>query len=218
MSWAILVKRLSDESLQWRHNGRDSISNHQHHDCLLIRLLWHRSKKTSKLRVMGHCERKLPGTDKFPAQRASSAENVSIWWRHHDDIEWDMLLGAWTSLGLCDGRSSLVQETDDNPLHQQMSTQFYDTTCDMCTNGLTHWPLGDLDAILKLQFSILFHWLVSSELLMITHPYGWHGTSKDDKSTLVLAMAWCRQATIHYLGQCWPSFMSPNCVTGPQMS
>ena len=32
---------------------------------------------------------------------------------------------------------------------------------------LTHWPLGDLDAILKLQFSILFHWLVSSHRLRI---------------------------------------------------
>ena len=25
-----------------------------------------------------------PGTGKFPAQMASKAENVSIWWRHHD--------------------------------------------------------------------------------------------------------------------------------------
>ena len=25
------------------------------------------------------------GTGEFPAQRASYAENVSIWWRHHDD-------------------------------------------------------------------------------------------------------------------------------------
>ena len=32
---------------------------------------------------------------------------------------------------------------------------------------LTHWPLGDLDAILKLQFSISFYWLVSSHCLRI---------------------------------------------------
>ena len=31
----------------------------------------------------------------------------------------------------------------------------------------------------------------------------------DDKSTLVQVMAWCRQATSHYLSQCWPSPMSP---------
>ena len=37
-------------------------------------------KKTSKLRVIGLCE----GYGEFPAQRASNAENVSIFWRHHD--------------------------------------------------------------------------------------------------------------------------------------
>ena len=35
----------------------------------------------------------------------------------------------------------------------------------------------------------------------------------DDKSTLVQVMAWCRQATSHYLSQCWPSSMSPYGVT-----
>ena len=38
----------------------------------------------------------------------------------------------------------------------------------------------------------------------------------DDKSTLVQVMAWCRQATSHYLTQCWPRSMSPNGVTNPQ--
>ena len=37
-----------------------------------------------------------------------------------------------------------------------------------------------------------------------------------DKSTLVQVMAWCRQATSHYLSQCWPRFMSPYGVTRPQ--
>ena len=26
----------------------------------------------------------IPGTGEFPAQRASNAEKVSIWWRHHE--------------------------------------------------------------------------------------------------------------------------------------
>ena len=38
----------------------------------------------------------------------------------------------------------------------------------------------------------------------------------DDKSTLVQVMAWCHQATSHYLNQCWPRFMSPCGVTRPQ--
>ena len=69
--------------LQWRHNGRDGVSNHQPHDCLLNRLFRCRSKKTSKHRVTGLCEGNSPVTGEIPAQRASNAENVSIWWRHH---------------------------------------------------------------------------------------------------------------------------------------
>ena len=37
-----------------------------------------------------------------------------------------------------------------------------------------------------------------------------------DKSTLVQVMAWCRQATSHYLGQCWPRSISPYGVARPQ--
>ena len=70
--------------LQWRHNGRDSVSKYQPHDCLLKRLFRRSSKKTSKLRVTGLCAGNSPGTGEFPAQMASNAENVSIWWRHHD--------------------------------------------------------------------------------------------------------------------------------------
>ena len=70
-------------SLRWRHSGRDGVSNHQLHGCLLNRLFKHRSKKTSKLCVTGLCAGNSPGTGEFPAQRASYAENVSIWWRHH---------------------------------------------------------------------------------------------------------------------------------------
>ena len=69
-------------ALRWCHNGRDSVSNHQHRYCLLKRLFRRKSKKTSKLRVTGLCAGNSPGTGEFPAQRASNAENVSIWWRH----------------------------------------------------------------------------------------------------------------------------------------
>ena len=71
-------------TLQWRHNGHDSASNHQPHYCLLNRLFRRRWKKTSKLRVTGLCVENSPGTGEFPAQMASNAENVSIWWRHHE--------------------------------------------------------------------------------------------------------------------------------------
>ena len=72
------------ESLHWCQNGHDSVANHQPHDCKLNRLFRHRSKKISKLRVTGLCAGNSPETGEFPAQMASNAENVSIWWRHHD--------------------------------------------------------------------------------------------------------------------------------------
>ena len=53
-------------SLQWRHNGRDGVSNHQTHHCLLNRLFRRRSKKTSKLRVAGLCAENSPGTGDCP--------------------------------------------------------------------------------------------------------------------------------------------------------
>ena len=70
-------------SLQWRHNGRDGVSNHQPHHCLLNRLFRPRSKKTSKLRVTGLCAGNSPVAGEFPAQMASNTENVSTWWRDH---------------------------------------------------------------------------------------------------------------------------------------
>ena len=74
----------TDITLQWRHNGRDGVSSHQSHDCLLNRLFRRRSKKISKLRVTDLCAGNSPVTGEFPAQMASKAENVSIWWRHRD--------------------------------------------------------------------------------------------------------------------------------------
>ena len=71
-------------TLQWGHDGHDGVSNHQPHHCLLNRLFGFRSKKTSKLRVTGLCVGNSPGTSEFPTQKASNAENVSIWWRHND--------------------------------------------------------------------------------------------------------------------------------------
>ena len=73
-------------ALQWRHNGRDSVSNHQPHYYLLNRLFRRRSRKTALLRVTGLCVGNSPVTGEFPAQMASNAENVSIWWRHHGTL------------------------------------------------------------------------------------------------------------------------------------
>ena len=60
--------------------------------------------------------------------------------------------------------------------------------------------------------SVIDGWVITYELairwmsLNFTH----------DKSTLIQVMAWCRQATSHYLSQWWPRSLSPYGVTRPQ--
>ena len=65
-------------SLQWCHNGHDGVSNHQHHHCLLNRLIRRRSKKIWKLCITGLCVVNSPVTGDFPTHMASNTENVSI--------------------------------------------------------------------------------------------------------------------------------------------
>ena len=73
---------------QWRYNEQDGVSNHQRRACLLNRLFRRRSRKTSRLRVTGLFAENSPMAGESPAQRASNAENISIWWRHHAECCW----------------------------------------------------------------------------------------------------------------------------------
>ena len=84
-------------SLRWRHNGCDSVSNHQPRDCLLSRLFRRRSKKTWKLRVTGLCVGNSPGPRTkgqlrgkcFHLMTSSCASDVlchSLWWRR--TLQW----------------------------------------------------------------------------------------------------------------------------------
>ena len=77
---------------------------------------------------------------------------------------------------------------------------------------LTHWPLGNLNEILEVIFNqilVIDGWGISCEIPLIWMTLDF----TDDKSTLVQVMAWCRQATSHYLSQCWPRSLSPYGVT-----
>ena len=91
MAWCLCGTKPLSNPLQRRHNEHDSVSNHQCLYCLFSCLFRHRSKKISKLRVTGLCVGNSPGTGEFPTQKASNAENVSIWWSHHASDIW----GHW---------------------------------------------------------------------------------------------------------------------------
>ena len=63
---------------QWRHNGREGVSNHRRFYCLLKCLFRHRSKKTSKLRVNGLCEGNSPVTVNSPHKRPVTRKMFSF--------------------------------------------------------------------------------------------------------------------------------------------
>ena len=122
-------------SLLWRHNGRNGVSNHQLHHCLLNRLFKHRSKKTLKLRVIGLCAGNLPVTGEFPAQMASNAENV-VWWRNHDCIAviawWRHQMETFSALlAICAGNSPVHGEFPA----QRPVTRNFDVYFDMHPNN-----------------------------------------------------------------------------------
>ena len=75
--------------LEWRHNERDDVSNRQRLDCLLAPF-----SGADQIRFQSSAS--LAVVREFPAQRASDAENVSIWWRHRVLGQWS--LGDWNEI------------------------------------------------------------------------------------------------------------------------
>ena len=90
------------------------------------------------------------------------------------------------------------------------------TTSGQC-NALTHWPLGDFNKVLVTWFLAWFIFVIDGWDIAHEISSRWMSLDlTDDKSTLVQVMAWCRQATSHYLNQCWPRSLSPYGITRPQ--
>ena len=82
--------------------------------------------------------------------------------------------------------------------------------------GITILVLGRFQfhfrtAILKLNL-VNHGWGISYEIAFRWMPLD----LTDNKSTLVQVMIWCRQATSHYLSQCWPRSLLPYGITLPQ--
>ena len=131
---AVVGNRTFDIStLRWRHNARDSVSNHQPHHGLPNRLFGCRSKKTSKLRVTGLCVGNSPGTGEFPTQMASDAEIFPF-----DDVI--MVKGILWSLGISRSKWSICCAVVVTVL---CATFYYNWL------PFTHWGLGNTADILK---------------------------------------------------------------------
>ena len=71
IKWEGATYLLPTDTLQWRHNERDGVSNHQPHDCLLNRLYRRRSKKTSASLAFGRGIHRWPvnSPHKWPVTR-----------------------------------------------------------------------------------------------------------------------------------------------------
>ena len=67
-------------TLHWRHDERDAVSNHQPHDCLPN--VYSGPDEKENIKAPRHWP--LCGDRWIPRTMASNAENVSIWWRHHE--------------------------------------------------------------------------------------------------------------------------------------
>ena len=69
-------------SLQWRHNEHKGVSNHRNWTvCTVVCSGAHQRKHQSYASLA--LVRRIQLWRGFSSQRASNAENVSIWWRHH---------------------------------------------------------------------------------------------------------------------------------------
>ena len=77
------------KSLQWRHNEGHGVSNHRYLVCLLPFVQAHIRENIIHL-----CNWPLSG-DTPPPQRASNAEKVSLWWRHHSLVRWWLACCMW---------------------------------------------------------------------------------------------------------------------------
>ena len=129
-----------DSPLQWRHNGHDSVSIHQPHDCLLNRLFRNRSKKTPKLRATGLCVRNSPGTGEFPHK----------WPVTRKMLPFDDVIMPWCLVGrhvLCPGQLTVHLPV----LH------------------LTHWGRDQIDVISQTTFSNAFSRIKMNEFRLGFH-------------------------------------------------
>ena len=144
------------------------------------------------------CEGNPPVTSGFPSQ---SASNMELWCFFVDSpnrlLEKDSKL-QWSETWWC--------------------------LCDFTVMGWGNSSFVLFNSLAPGKFELNFRHVIFKPILVID---GWDIPCEiallwmslditDDQSSLVLVMAWCRQATSHYLSQCWPRSLSPFGVTRPQ--
>ena len=167
------------QTLRWRRNGHDGVSNHQPHVCLLNCLFGRRSKKHLNSASLAF----VWGIH----QMASNAKNVSIWWHHHGTPA-TLFLKSWSSWWLITRLWWLqcINNGVITVLHLAMDLSFINTSQVIYT-----WLT--LCCVLLWIDIKLFNSLLPSDAI---------GCQRSG-STLAQVMACCLTASSHYLNQYW---------------
>ena len=138
------------------------------------------AKKTLKLCIPGPLWGESTGDWWIPLRKGQQCrKHIPMSWCHHNHIFHPQVSNDYWPLSIYWNREQVVRRVISASWRTCLNPQ----TSSLCSRSvymnivLTHWPLGDLDAILKTQFSILFYWLVSSHCLVIMPWDECHGTS-----------------------------------------
>ena len=136
---------------------------------------------------------------------ALSGELWSVFYEYFTEID-RVIKGFYCMRNLC-----LVIKYQPSCVVTFWPCKMADTWC-----NLTHWSLGDVVVKFKRVTFECTLWInFKSTYCEIALSWILKNTS-DDKLTLASVMAWCPQATSHYLSQCWPRYLSPYGTTRPQ--
>ena len=87
-------------ALQWCHNGRLNMASQITSLTIVYSTVYSGAdQRKYQICVTGLWAGKSPVTGEFPSQRASNAENVSIWWRHHASVRTSGYHSVYRSIG-----------------------------------------------------------------------------------------------------------------------
>ena len=124
---------------------------------------------------------------------------ISAWIKsisHYNDVMMGTVVSQITSLMIV---YSTVYSGADQRKHQSSASL-------AVVHGIHRWPVNS-----TLKGPVTRKMFPFDDVIMWCHK-----TFTDDKSTLVQVMAWCRQATSHYLSHCCPRSLLPYGITRPQ--
>ena len=136
---------------------------------------------------------------------AYSVSWLLIWWQHKEPKHQQLLY--WPSIPWIIPEGSTPSSHMANslsPVNSSLSQNAHYLALDRLQWASNNLQLSCPIQLQSIDFSEDQEW----ELIPAIH--------QANKSTLAQVMAWCRQATSHYLNQCWPRSLPPYGVTRPQ--